>query len=210
MRALYLTIIFLTSSLVSAATHAAPLAVRVLDKSGDAVPGIVVVAQTDVPQAASDPRAAVMTQSNLQFSPALLVVQTGTSVAFPNNDRVMHHVYSFSDAKTFDIPLYQSQLPAPVTFDNQGIAVVGCNIHDQMMARILVVSTPYFGTTDDNGEVLLNVGEDDVATLIVWHPSWGEFGAHRRPFDGEASVDWVVDQIGARKASGALAWNQDY
>jgi len=72
------------------------------------------------------------------------VVQAGTPILFPNHDKVRHHVYSFSPAKTFELKLYSGVPGTPVLFDKPGLVVLGCNIHDQMVAYVQVVNTPYF------------------------------------------------------------------
>ncbi len=76
---------------------------------------------------------AIMDQRNLAFVPDVLVVQTGTAVDFPNSDQVRHQVYSFSDAKTFQLALYAGRAHAPVVFNRAGLVTLGCNIHDSML-----------------------------------------------------------------------------
>jgi hypothetical protein len=95
-------------------------------------------------------------------------------VNFPNFDTVRHHVYSFSAIKPFEIKLYAGTPADPVLFDKPGTATLGCNIHDRMLGYIHVVDTPYFGVTDANGELTLDLphGEHRVR---VWIPSMGEF-----------------------------------
>lgn len=113
-------------------------------------------------------RAAVMEQKNRAFIPHVLAVQTGTAVRFPNLDDVQHHVYSFSPAKTFQLPLYKGSPPNPVLFDKVGIVTLGCNIHDQMSAFIVVVDTPYFEKTAANGRASLRDLEPGRYTVRVW------------------------------------------
>jgi hypothetical protein len=96
------------------------------------------------------------------------VVQTGASVSFPNRDKVKHHVYSFSPAKTFELKLYSGVPSTPVVFDKAGTVVLGCNIHDQMLAFIRVVDTPYFALSDSSGKATINV-PNGAHTLYVWH-----------------------------------------
>jgi hypothetical protein len=98
------------------------------------------------------------------------VVTAGTSVAFPNRDTVRHHVYSFSPIKTFELKLYAGTPANPVVFDKPGIAVLGCNIHDQMAAWIVVVETPYYGRSAQAGVVIMNNVPSGSYHLRVWHP----------------------------------------
>jgi plastocyanin len=111
-----------------------------------------------VPKFTAPPRArgvAAVEQINRRFVPLVSVVQVGTPVQFPNRDEVRHHVYSFSPAKSFEIKLYAGTPVAPIAFDKPGEVVLGCNIHDQMIAYVYVVDTPWFGKTGKDGRVRL-------------------------------------------------------
>ena len=96
-------------------------------------------------------------------------MHTGTSVNFPNRDQIRHHVYSFSPAKTFEIPLYAGMPEKLIDFDRPGEVVLGCNIHDWMKAYVFVVDTPYFAVTDGAGEAELALPVGDYR-VEVWHP----------------------------------------
>jgi plastocyanin len=126
---------------------AATLEVSVVDEQGRPIENVAVYAMPGhgrpSPPASAAPMA-VMDQQGLQFVPHLLVVQAGTSVTFPNGDLVSHHVYSFSDAKKFELALYKGDLYPPVVFDDAGVVVLGCNLHDGMLGYIVVVDTPHF------------------------------------------------------------------
>lgn len=150
---------------------AASLQIQVQDKSGKPLPNAVVFLESADAKAAAKPlRGIEVSQAAKQFSPAVTVVTTGTSVLFPNNDTVRHHVYSFSPAKTFDLKLYAGVPANPVVFDKTGIAVLGCNIHDNMVAWIVVVDTPYFGKTDAQGLLSLDLPAGNYK-LRTWHAS---------------------------------------
>lgn len=111
---------------------------------------------------------AVIDQIDNQFVPALLAVTVGTSISFPNSDNVRHHVYSFSPAKRFELPLYAGLPASPVLFDTPGIVVLGCNIHDAMMAHVLVLDTPYRGVTDASGAVVVTAPPGEYR-IQLWH-----------------------------------------
>jgi plastocyanin len=114
-------------------------------------------------------RTAEIAQAKRQFVPLVTVVQVGTEITFPNNDSVKHHVYSFSPAKTFDQPLYSGKVAPPQLFDKVGTVVLGCNIHDKMLAYVQVVNTPYFGKTDANGVVKLEGVPAGKYVLKAWY-----------------------------------------
>ena len=131
------------------------------------------------PAKASDqPRgSAIMDQVGYQFVPRVLIVRTGTEVAFPNSDNVLHHVYSFSDAKRFELPLYAGTSHPPVTFDRAGLVTLGCNIHDDMVGYILVVDTPYFGKTDASGRLELDNVPPGAYDVAAWSSRQRDTGA---------------------------------
>jgi hypothetical protein len=118
-------------------------------------------------------KTAVMDQKNRMFIPHVLPVQTGTSVRFPNSDDIRHHVYSFSPAKPFQLPLYKGTPANPEVFDRAGVVTLGCNIHDQMSAFIVIVDTPYFATTPASGKAALSV-DSGRYQLHVWYPDMRE------------------------------------
>lgn len=160
---------FLLLLVLAPSVFAATLTVRVRDARGRAVADAVVYAEPEGRQLPLARRTAVMDQRNRQFIPHVLPVQVGTAVSFPNTDDVRHHVYSFSKAKTFQLPLYKGTPSNPEVFDRAGVATLGCNIHDQMSAFIVVVDTPYFAKTV-NGMATLDDLDAGRYTVKVWHP----------------------------------------
>ncbi|VXA94494.1 conserved exported hypothetical protein [Burkholderia sp. 8Y] len=166
----------LISSLLSlmavfaACAHAASVHVQVVDQAGAPVPDAVVYA---VPASgrlpAAKPASAVIDQVKRRFVPLVSVVQTGASVTFPNKDNIEHDVYSFSPAKRFELNLYHGIPGAPVVFDKPGLVVMGCNIHDAMVAYLLIVDTPYFAKTDAKGAATIDNLPADAYRLIAWH-----------------------------------------
>jgi hypothetical protein len=111
-----------------------------------------------------------MDQVNKEFVPAVLPVVVGTPVSFPNRDNIRHHVYSFSSAKRFELPLYIGTPAAPVIFDKPGSVVLGCNIHDWMVGHVYVLTTPYFAKTDAEGRARVADVAPGAWEARVWHP----------------------------------------
>ncbi|HLD13099.1 MAG TPA: methylamine utilization protein [Burkholderiales bacterium] len=153
-------------------TSAADLKVRVKDDTGKPVADAVVyVSPRDNATSKTPPRKhVVMDQRDKEFVPYVLPVQVGTSVQFPNSDNIRHHVYSFSPAKTFELPLYEGTPAGPVLFDKPGVVALGCNIHDWMIGYIYVLETPYFEKTANNGEARLTALPVGAVEVRVWHP----------------------------------------
>jgi plastocyanin len=151
---------------------AAEISVTVVDRDGHGIDDAVVTASPAggkaLPVAAAQP--AVMDQRDQAFVPRVLVVSVGSRVEFPNNDSVSHQVYSFSPAKRFQLPLYKGEIHPPVTFDQPGLVVVGCNIHDSMVGYIYVTPAPYFGTTEASGTFKLKDLPKDDYQIVVWSP----------------------------------------
>jgi len=149
--------------------QAADLRISVIDARDLPVPGVAIVVALDVSSVPA-PRIAIMDQINEQFVPELLIIQTGSQVEFPNSDAVLHHVYSFSNVIQFELALFRGREHPPVTFDQPGLVVVGCNIHDQMVGHILVVDSPWHGITDERGVVAFaDIPESDYR-ITAFHP----------------------------------------
>ena len=158
----------LAGLLLAASAAAGALTVSVHDRAGPVADAVVALEPVDAPSPAAAAHADV-DQVNKRFVPRISVVRTGTSVEFPNSDRIRHEVYSFSPTKTFTLKLYAGRAALPVVFDRAGLVVLGCNIHDTMVGFIAVVDTPYFGRTDSNGVLALGAPPGRYR-LRVWHP----------------------------------------
>ena len=161
-------------ALVSAASPlaAAPLTVRVVDASGRPVRDAVVTLYPAGP-AARAPRLGghyVISQQKLEFHPFLTIVPAGADVSFPNLDPTKHHVYSFSAAKKFELKLFAKDQSRTVHFDKPGVVALGCNIHDQMSAFIVVTDSAWTARTDARGMVLFGDAPNAPGRLTVWHP----------------------------------------
>ena len=111
-----------------------------------------------------------MAQKDQQFVPGTLIIARGSTVAFPNLDRVRHSIYSFSKPARFEIELYGRNQTRTHDFPIAGTVALGCNIHDAMRGYIRVTDTPFAGKTDANGYVTLASVPAGTASLTVWHP----------------------------------------
>lgn len=146
--------------------------VQVLGSDGRGLLEAVVTLESPAARAAARPRAGVeIAQAGKEFSPRVTVVTPGTAVSFPNRDTVRHHVYSLSAAKPFEIKLYTGVPANPVVFDRAGVAVLGCNIHDNMAAWVVVAPTPHAGVAGADGLVRLAGVPPGSYRLLAWHPS---------------------------------------
>jgi plastocyanin len=145
-------VVLLLASCSAVQCIAATLEITALDGRGAALADAVVWL---IPKSAPAPagrRDAAIEQRDRTFVPLVSVVQTGTAIQFPNRDPIRHHVYSFSPARTFEIKLYAGNTAPPVVFDKAGEVVLGCNIHDHMIAYVYVVDTPWFAKTGVDGK----------------------------------------------------------
>lgn len=155
------------------AASAASISGLVTDRKGTTLSDAVIYAvPVSAAIAATSARTAVIDQINKEFVPFVTPVQTGTQVSFPNKDNIRHQIYSFSAAKTFSLKLYSGVPSAPVLFDKPGVVVLGCNIHDWMLAYVYVVDTPYFAKTK-NGRWRIDNLPAGSYLLRAWHPQLG-------------------------------------
>jgi len=145
------------------------IAGTVTSTDGKSVADAVVFVLAPLPTAAARKAPQLVDQIDKTFVPDLLPIVVGTLVRFPNHDQIHHHVYSFSPAKTFELPLYKGEDAAPVLFDKVGVVKLGCNIHDWMSGIILVLPTPYFAVTDADGRFTLRDLPAGTYTVSAWH-----------------------------------------
>ncbi len=176
----------------SATGWAASLDVQLLDNKGKPLDEAVLWIEPGPSQAPEQP--ALMDQKRRQFTPYILPVQVGTTVSFPNSDPINHHVYSFSPAKRFELRMHQHKAaPQEVRFEQSGLVTLGCNIHDWMLGFILVLDSPWFTQTDQDGRARLDFSPAPGQRLHVWHPRINETSEPtQRPLDSTASLTWQL------------------
>jgi len=119
------------------------------------------------PTSGTEPRTFRMVQKNKQFSPHILVVPVGSMVQFPNLDPFFHNVFSLYNGKRFDLGLYETGSERGVRFDREGVSYIFCNIHPEMGAVILALSTPYYAVSRGGAIVIPHVPPGRYA-LNVW------------------------------------------
>jgi plastocyanin len=148
----------------------AEISIQLIDQDGAPLANTTVVLTPLFELDTQVPEDAMVDQIDENFVPRVSVVQRGANVYFPNQDQIRHHVYSFSEAKLFDIPLYSGTPSEPIHFNQSGLVVLGCNIHDQMRGYILVSDSPFFGVSNEQGQVQIEVGISGDYRLSLWHP----------------------------------------
>lgn len=156
----------------AAPAAAAGVVVRVADGKGHPVPDAVV---TLVPKTASErverraPVTRVIDQKNLMFVPYVQVLRPGDTVVFRNSDRTRHHVYSFSRTKAFEFVLAPGQSSPPLMLDKAGVVAVGCNIHDQMAAYLVVTDASAVARSHSDGNATFGELAPGTYAVRVWH-----------------------------------------
>ena len=126
--------------------------------------GLAPIQVTDIPEQHPS-----LTQRNKSFSPHLLVVQVGSVVEFPNRDPFFHNVFSLFDGKRFDLGLYEAGTTRRVRFDRAGVCYIFCNIHPEMNAVIIALSTPFHAIADASRTFTISgvpAGDYDLHTWI--------------------------------------------
>ena len=185
----------LVAAWLPAGVVAATLDVRVADQAAAPVEDAVVYAMPVGPVVVNrNPEPVEIAQVSRAFTPLVSVVQTGGTVSFPNRDTVRHQVYSFSPAKIFELKLYAGLPSTPIVFDKSGLVVLGCNIHDRMVAYVLVVDTPWYGKTTANGRAKIDGLPAGDYKVSVWNPRMKSESAPKTvTVRAETAFDAVVD-----------------
>jgi plastocyanin len=141
----------------------------------------------------TEPGHAVMNQRNETFAPHVLAITTGTTVDFPNSDRIYHNVFSLSKGTTFDLGRYAAGRSKSVRFDRPGIVRVFCEIHSHMSAFILVFSHPFFAITDSEGRYRIENVPPGTYNVIAWNEGVSSEPAPVTvPNAGVAEIDLTV------------------
>lgn len=189
---------------------AAPLTVRVADASGRPVHDAVVTLYPagNAARPARPVGRVVVSQKDLKFHPFLTIVPVGADVSFPNLDPTKHHVYSFSAAKKFELRLFAKDQSRTVHFEKPGVVALGCNIHDQMAAFIVVTDSAWTARTNAQGLAQFADAPNAPGRVFVWHPYLRAPGGQLQQAvaSGQRGVGF---QVRLRPAPPALAM-QDY
>lgn len=153
------------------ACAAATLSVDVVDQAKTPVSDAVVSLEPQGGALVSRlPEKAVIDQRDETFVPLVVIVRKGGRVVFTNNDKTMHQVYSFSPIKQFQFLVKQGETSPAVTFDEAGVAAIGCNIHDHMIAYAYVGNAPIAVVTDGKGHAVIPDVPAGAYHLVTWHP----------------------------------------
>ncbi len=166
-----LAVLLVTAANADAATFVADLK----DANGRAAASAVVTLEPETNGAIAShlPEDAIIDQRHETFTPLVVVVRKSGNVVFTNNDTTKHQVYSFSPIKQFQFVIGQGERSQPVSFPQSGIAAIGCNIHDQLIAYVFVGQSPYAALTDESGRATISDVIPGRYRLAVWHPQMG-------------------------------------
>lgn len=107
-------------------------------------------------------------QKNRMFVPHLLVIPVNAVVQFPNADPFFHNVFSLFDGKRFDLGLYEAGSTKSVTFSREGISYIFCNIHPEMSAVVIALSTPLYAVADASSSFILRSVPPGDYRLHIW------------------------------------------
>lgn len=158
----------------SAPAHAAEVKAQLIANSdGPSVrksqtPSSVIWLEPVQPVAAPAPGKFTLLQKNRMFTPHLLVVPVGSSVAFPNADPFFHNVFSLFDGKRFDLGLYEAGSTRSVVFSRVGVSYIFCNIHSEMSAVVIALNTPFYSIADPHGTFRIQGVPDADYDLHIW------------------------------------------
>jgi plastocyanin len=154
---------------------AADAVVSLLTAGGAPVSDAVVTLSRVAPKAAAEQAREpsttyIIDQRHETFLPYVQVFRPGDKVVFRNSDTTRHHVYSFSDIKAFEFVLRPGESSPPLVLDKQGIAAVGCNIHDHMVTYLFVSSAAAIAMSDRGGHATFGHLAPGRYSVHVWHP----------------------------------------
>lgn len=176
-RPLSVLLLLFAATLPSLRADDGTVRLTVKDSKGAAVPDAVLTLvpldQPAAPLAAPLPAVEIV-QEDQEYIPYVTVLRAGTQVDFPNRDTIQHHLYSVSKPKRFEKPLYASGARESVVFDQPGVVTLGCNIHDWMIAYVVVVDTPHFTKTDAAGAGVIAGLPAGRYRAELWHPRLGK------------------------------------
>jgi plastocyanin len=155
--------------------------------TGPVADAVVLIEGPSVAASAGAPHA-VVAQRRQTFVPRVIAVPLGTTVDFPNDDDILHNVFSASPAKKFDLGMYDRGQTRSVLFDVPGVVQIGCNVHPQMEAYVVVHTNPYVAVSDAKGGYTIAGVPDGTYQLRVWHERLAEQRSPVTVHDGQVEA----------------------
>jgi plastocyanin len=155
----------------------------------------VEVAQNSPPGSSPSAGNLRLVQKNKSFEPHILVVPAGADVEFPNRDPFFHNVFSLFEGKRFDLGLYEAGSSRMVRFDRPGISYIFCNIHPQMSAVVLTLTTPLYAVSNADGQLTLAGVPYGRYTLHIWSEGMGP--ENSQPLTREITVSENASSLGS-------------
>ncbi len=182
--------------LVSLLVARAALADGVVEGTIGPAPKHAVVWLEGVPAGSWNPphETMVMSQRGARFAPDFMVVVTGQTVKMPNDDRLIHNVFSISAPKKFDLGHYSQGESRSVTFDKPGVIDLFCNIHENMHATIVVVPSTFFAVTDESGRFAIRGVPPGTYTVRAYSPEAGSATASAKVASGNVTVRLALEK----------------
>lgn len=136
-----------------------------------------------------------LVQKNKSFEPHILVVPAGSEVEFPNHDPFFHNVFSLFEGKRFDLGLYEAGSSRMVQFDRPGISYIFCNIHPEMSAVVITLTTSLYDVSNSDGQVTLAGVPYGRYVLHIWSEGMGP--ENSQPLTREVTIAESSVSLGA-------------
>ncbi|MBK5256656.1 MAG: hypothetical protein JJE39_11530 [Vicinamibacteria bacterium] len=186
--------------------------VELIEKNGKKAADLSdVVVYVESARGKAKPGRDVVSMKGKSFSPHVLVVGTGSTVEFPNQDPILHNVFSIS-GEGFDLGLYKRPKSGSRTFDKPGVYTLYCNIHPQMSALVVVRDNPYFAKAAPDGSFRVEGLPAGDYKVMAFHERAGEGMpvAVKVPATGEAEADLSLDATSYKRVQHKNKYGKDY
>ncbi len=161
----------------------------------------VVIYLENVPGTPPTPKNhATIKQREKQFDPPLTIVVKGTTIDFPNEDKIFHNVFSVSRPARFDLGLYKSGTAKSVEMKRSGVVDVYCNIHPEMIAKVKVLDNAYYTITGSDGTFKIDNVPPGEYPVVAWLPTGDEAKGTVTVKAGEvADVKLTVSEVAKKE-----------
>lgn len=157
------------------------------------------------------PLAASIAMRGKAFQPHLVVIPVGSSVAFPNEDPILHNAFSVSGENRFDLELYKRPQTRSQTFEKPGVVRVYCNIHPQMSAVVLVADSAHFAKASADGTFSIDAVPAGTYLLRAWHERGGETSQELTvPAEGVVRAQLALDASAFKRVQHKNKFGKDY
>ena len=137
-------------------------------------------------------------QKKCAYSPHVLAMPQGSELKILTSDPINHNIHTYSfDNDPINIMFLPNQ-DYTQEMEEPEVIKVSCDLHNWMVAYIVVTPHSYFAMTQNNGSFEIKNVPPGKYTLKLWHESLGEESRKIVVEDGVTKADFDFPELASQ------------